>query len=83
MNSVMQAFLFFPSTFHLILLQSASYLSVGGAGRGQGRIKLVETWGGGQGVVPQGDLRREFPAGLLFSFRKKGLEDRAAWETLR
>lgn len=74
----MQVFPFFPS-FHLILLQSASYLSVGGAGRGQGRIKLVETWGGGWGVVPQGDLGQELPAGFLSSEKWEGLEKRAVW----
>lgn len=54
-------------------------MSIGGAGRGQGYIKLVETWGRGQGVVPQGDLGQELPAGFLSSRKWEGLEIRAAW----
>lgn len=54
-------------------------MSIGGAGRGQGHTKLVETWGGGQGVVPQGDLGKELPAGFLSCRKWEGLEIRAAW----
>lgn len=48
-------------------------MSIGGTGRRQGHIKLVETWGGGQGVVPQGDLGQELPAGFLSSQKWEGL----------
>lgn len=55
MKSIMQVFPFFLLTFHLNLLQSAFYVSVGGK-QGTGTDPVSGASGRGRGAVPQGDF---------------------------